>query len=147
MSLHGRQYWDGFSDSGRMAPDPFAILAQQFPRRHLCNKGSFLFREFVSDPPSVPAVPAATVKLSSLLRSIKAPWTAFCEHHQPFIPSPPHIPHWAASCFVFLYLVPSCPSFLQRALYLYCPSSYYAVVIYNHLIHLWTFHFTLIELF
>lgn len=65
---------------------PFALLAKQFPRRHLLQQGSFLFGEFVSHPPSGPAVPAATERLSSLLRSLKATRSALCEHHQPWFP-------------------------------------------------------------
>lgn len=122
MSLHGHQYWDGFSDSGQMALAPLLSWLNNFPGDisatgvipvwGVCESSSFCSRCPSSHSK---AQLTASIYKSSLDGLLWTPSTP--------IPSPPHIPHWAASCFVFLYLSPSCPSFLQRALYLYCPGS------------------------
>lgn len=125
---------------------PRRYLGWAFSLETSRREGSFVLGWLVTHPPSVPAMPVAGVRLSMPLPWIKVLWSAFCEHQQPpfsLLPSSSPL-----NCKLLLYLSPSCPSSLQRTLYLYLPGSQavYIIAVYNRLIHLWPSHFTLIKL-
>lgn len=104
--------------------------------------------ELVTHPPSVLRHHSGCSKAQLAASTYKHALVCLLWKSAAAVPSPPHIPRWAASCSVFPYLSPGRSSTLQRALYLYHPGSLavYIIAIYNQLIHLWPFHFALIKL-
>lgn len=91
MSLHGHRYCGRLRWQRANGFCPLAILAKQFPGRHFCERGHSWAFDCHSGGRSKAQL-TASIYISSLVCLL---WTAP-------VPSPTHIPHWAASCSIIL---------------------------------------------